>query len=137
MPLGHAVFFKKHFGTSSVISDQASMCSRVSVFCSHHFSVKHLKVTSFCDNILIPALFRVLNLVKLTFWTAISSHQAMGMRLIKVWVMEIYHTEYGPFLATDVLKTKGSGRVMGKNCATTSLAKCLFFKSNLMIELSY
>ena len=44
MPFGHAVFFKKHFGTSSVISDQASMymCSLVSVFCSHHFSVKQL-----------------------------------------------------------------------------------------------
>ena len=37
-------FSKKHFGTSSVISDQASMCmcSLVSVFCSHHCSVKQL-----------------------------------------------------------------------------------------------
>ena len=26
--------------------------------------------------------------VKLTFWTAISSHQVMGMSLTKVWVME-------------------------------------------------
>ena len=36
---GHAV--KKHFETSSVISDQASMymCSLVSVFCSRLFSV--------------------------------------------------------------------------------------------------
>ena len=44
MPFGHAVFFKKHFGTSRIISDQASMyiCSLVSVFCSHHFSVKQL-----------------------------------------------------------------------------------------------
>ena len=41
---GHAVFFKKPFGTSSVISDQASMCmcSLVGVFCSRHFSVKQL-----------------------------------------------------------------------------------------------
>ena len=32
------------FGTSSVISDMASMymCSLVSVICSHHFSVKQL-----------------------------------------------------------------------------------------------
>ena len=29
------------------------------------------------------------------------------------WLWKIYHTEYGPFLATDWLKTKGSGRVMG------------------------
>ena len=26
-------------------------------------------------------------MVKLTFWTAISSHQVMGMSLTKVWVM--------------------------------------------------
>ena len=36
--------------------------------------------------------FRVLNiklnLVKLTFWTAISSHQVMGMSFTKVWVMK-------------------------------------------------
>ena len=44
VPFGRAVFFKKHFGTSSVISDQASMymCSLVGVFCSRHFSVKQL-----------------------------------------------------------------------------------------------
>ena len=44
VPFGHAVFFKKHFGTSSVISDQASMyvCSMVGVLCSRHFSVKQL-----------------------------------------------------------------------------------------------
>ena len=86
----------KHFGTSSVISDQASMymCSLVSDFCSRLFSVKQLtlKVTSFCVNTLITVLFRVLkinlNLVKFTFWTAISSHQVMGMSLTKVWVME-------------------------------------------------
>ena len=36
--------FKKRFGTSSVISDQASMymCRLVSVFCSHLFSVNQL-----------------------------------------------------------------------------------------------
>ena len=36
--------FKKRFGTNSVISDQASMymCSLVSVFCSHLFSVNQL-----------------------------------------------------------------------------------------------
>ena len=36
VPFGHAVFFKKHFGTSSVISDQASMymCSQVGVLCT-------------------------------------------------------------------------------------------------------
>ena len=40
VPFGHAVFYKNHFGTRSVISDQASMymCSLVSVFCSHHSS---------------------------------------------------------------------------------------------------
>ena len=89
-------FYKKDFGTRSVISDQASMymCSLVSVFCSHHFSVKQLtfEFTSLCVNILIPVLFRVLNiklnLLKLTFWTAISSHQVMGKSLTKVRGME-------------------------------------------------
>ena len=90
--------FKKLFGTSSLISDQASMymCSLVSVFCSRLFSVNQLTFeiynTSFCVNILITVLFRVLkmkiNLAKLTFWTAISSHQVMRMSLTKVWVME-------------------------------------------------
>ena len=44
VPFGHAVLFKKHFGTSSVTSDQASMYMRslVGVFCSRHFSVKQL-----------------------------------------------------------------------------------------------
>ena len=44
VPFGHAVFFKKHFGTSSVISDQASMymCSLIGVFCRRHCSVKGL-----------------------------------------------------------------------------------------------
>ena len=42
--LGHAVFIKKHFGTSSEISDQAAMymCRLVSVFCSRLFFVKQL-----------------------------------------------------------------------------------------------
>ena len=44
VPFGHAVLSKKHFGTNSVISDQASMnmCSLVGVFCSRHFTVKLL-----------------------------------------------------------------------------------------------
>ena len=56
------------------------MCSLVS-------SVKqHLNFTSLCVNILNTVLFKVLKKVKLTFWTAISSHQVMGMSLTKVWV---------------------------------------------------
>ena len=116
VPFGHAVFIKKRFGTSSVISDKASMymCSLVSVFYSRLFSVKqlNLKFTSFCVNVLITVLFRVLkiklNSVKLTFWTAISSHQVMGMSLTNFGLWKIYHAEYGPFLATDRLKRKGS-----------------------------
>ena len=71
------------------------MCSLVSVFCSRLFSANQLTF-EFCVNILITVLFRVLilkikiNSVKLTFWTAISSHQDMGMRLTKVWVKHRY-----------------------------------------------
>ena len=62
VPYGHAVFFKKHFGTSSNNSEQASMyaCSLVSVFCSHYFSVKQLTFEIYIK-ILITVLFRVLN----------------------------------------------------------------------------
>ena len=83
MPFGHAVLFKKYFGTSSAISDQASMfmCSMVGVFfCSRNFIVKQL--TFEIVNILITDLFRDLKikiyLVKFKFWTAMSSHQVMG-----------------------------------------------------------
>ena len=85
---------KKRFGTSSVISDQASMymCSLVSVFCSRLFSVNQLTFEIYIILCQYSVLFSVLkmkiNLVKLTFWTAISSHQVMGMSLTKVWVME-------------------------------------------------
>ena len=95
------------------------MCSLVSVFCRRLFSVKQLtfEIYIILCQFSFPVLFKVLkiklNLVKSTFWTAISSHQVMGMSLTKVWGMEIYHAKYGPFLATDWLKTKGSGRVMG------------------------
>ena len=94
-------------------------CSLVSVFCSRQFSVKQLKFEIYiiCVNILITVFLRVLkiklNLVKLTFRTAISSHQVMGMLSKKCEVWKIYHTEYGLFLATDWLKSNGSGRVMG------------------------
>ena len=44
VPFYHPVFIKKHFGTSSVISDQASMymCNWSVYFCSRLFSVKQL-----------------------------------------------------------------------------------------------
>ena len=84
-----------------------------------NFSVKQLKFEIYIIlcHVLITVFFRVLkiklNFVKLTFRTAISSHQVMGMlsKMCEVW--KIYHTEYGPFLATDWMKSKGSGRVMG------------------------
>ena len=74
-PFDHAVFIKYHFGTSSVVSYQAAMYiySLVSVFCSCHVFGETAKIWI---------------LVKLTFRTAISSHQVMGMSLKKVWVME-------------------------------------------------
>ena len=82
--------------------------SLVSVFCFHHFP-------SFCVDILITVLARLLkmkiNLVKFTFLTAISSHQTMGMSLKKCGLCKLYHAKYGHFLASDWLKTKGSGRV--------------------------
>ena len=95
-------------------------CSLVSVFCSHQISVKQLKFE--IHIILLVSIFyhsflfgseKKTKLVKLTFWTAISSHQVMGMLSKKCEVWKIYHIEYGPFLPTDWLKSKGSGQVMG------------------------
>ena len=91
------------------------MCSLVNVFCSCLSSVKQLTFEIYiilCQYSYHSFKIKI-NLVKLTFWTAISVHQVMGMSLTKVWVMENKHAEYGPFLATDWLKTVGSGRVMG------------------------
>ena len=94
-------------------------CSLVSVFCSRRFSVKQLKfeiyiiLCLYSFTVFFWALKIKLNLVKLTFRTAISSHQVMGMLSKKCEVWKIYRTEYGPFLPTDWLKSKGSGRVMG------------------------
>ena len=68
------------------------MCSLVSAFCSHHFSVKQLsfeiyiKLCQYFFQFLFRGLNIKLNLVKLTFWTAISSHQVVGMSLTKGWV---------------------------------------------------
>ena len=63
-------------------------------FCSRLFSVKQITFEIYiilCEY-LITVLFRILkikiNLVKLTFQTAFSSRQVMGMSLTKVWVME-------------------------------------------------
>ena len=70
------------------------MCSLVGVFCSRHFSVKQLTFEIYiilCQiftTVLLKVLKIKIDLVKLTFWTAISSYQVMGMSLTKVWVME-------------------------------------------------
>ena len=70
-------------------------CSLVSVFCNRKFSLKQLKFEIYivlCQYS-ITVFFRVLkiklNLVKLTFRTAISSHQFMGMLSKKCEVWEI------------------------------------------------
>ena len=94
------------------------ICSLVSVFCSRQFSVKQLKFEIYIMlcHVLITVFYRVLkiklNLVKLTIRTAISSHQVTGMLSKKCEVWKIYHTEYRRFLATDWMKSKGSGQVM-------------------------
>ena len=89
-------------------------------FLFRHFSVKPLKFefSSFCFDILITVLSRVLkikkkNLVKLTFQTAISCDQVMGKSPKTCGLCKMFHALYGLFLASDWLKTKGSGRVMG------------------------
>ena len=70
--------------------------------------------TSFCVNVLITFLFMVLknkfadiNILDCNFLSSSygnESHKSVGYGK--------KHAEYGPFLATDWLKIKGSGRVM-------------------------
>ena len=70
------------------------MCSLVSVFCSRLFSVKQLTfeiniiLCQYSYHSCIWGSVNKINLVKLTFLTAISSHQVMGMSVTKVWGME-------------------------------------------------
>ena len=87
-----------------------------------------LKFTSFCVNNLSTVLFRVLkikiNLVKLIFWTAISSHQVMGMSLTKVWVM--YCIVYMS-IQTKCLKFN---MTLDHDCAFIWCLKYLFIRFN-------
>ena len=61
------------------------MNSLVSVFCSRHFSVKQLKfeiyiiLGHYSYHSFLYGSKNKMNLVKLTFRTAISSHQVMGV----------------------------------------------------------
>ena len=91
--------------------------SPVSVFCSRHFSVKQLKFEIYiilclysyiCHSFLNVSKNKIgeINISDCNFLTS-----RMISKKCEVW--KIYHTEYGPFLATDWLKTKGSGRLMG------------------------
>ena len=50
----------------------------------------------------------------------------MGVISKKCEVWKIYHSGYGPFLATDWLKTKGSGWVMGYAILLFRKVICLF-----------
>ena len=94
--------FNVHVQPGQCFLQSPIYCETAEIWNLHHFvscSYRVLKIK--------------LKLAKLTFRTAISSHQFMGMLSKKCEVWKIYHTEYGPFLATDWTKPKGSGRVMG------------------------
>ena len=74
--------------------------SLVSVFCSRH--LLKFEIYIILCQILITVFFGVLkikiNLVKLTFWTAVSSHQVMGVISKKREVCKIYRAEIVLFL---------------------------------------
>ena len=77
--------------------------SLVSVFCFRHFSVKQLKF-----EIYIIVLSGEINISDSNFLSSSygnESQKSVGYENIPRW--------YGPFLGSDWLKTKGSGRVMG------------------------
>ena len=84
------------------------ICSLVRFFLQSPIFCETAEIYIILCHVLITVFYRVLkikiNLVKLTFWTAISSHQVMGMLSKKCGVWKIYHTEYGPFLAIDWMK---------------------------------
>ena len=88
------------------------MCSLASVFCSRHISVKQLKFEMYiilCQYSYHGFLYGSKNKLKLSEMN-ISSSYGNDLKRCEVW--KIYHIEYGPSLATDWLKTKGSGLVI-------------------------
>ena len=108
-------------------------CSLVSIFCSRQLSVKQ---TNFEIYIILcqysyHSFFRFLK-IKITLAKLTSqmcnflSSSNMGMITKKCEVWKIYHTEYGPFLATDWLKTQESGRSWTNNilCTKACANKC-------------
>ena len=74
-------FITEHFG----IKRYRSVAAVCAIYPDAHTVETHLylKLTSFCVHILIIVPFRVLILVKLTFWTAISAHQVIIS--VSVW----------------------------------------------------
>ena len=68
-------FITEHFG----IKRYRSVAAVCAIYPDAHTveTYLYLKLTSFCVHILIIVLVRVLILVKLTFWTAISAHQVI------------------------------------------------------------
>ena len=72
--------FNVHVQPGQCFLSSPLFCETAYIWNLHHF-------VSIFFSVLFKVLKLKLNLVKLTFWTAISSHQVMGMSLTKVWVM--------------------------------------------------
>ena len=85
-------------------------------------------------SIFFQFLFRGLNIklkVKLTFWTAISSHQVVGMSLTKGWVMENIPRWIWSFSCNRLAENKKKWAGHGLNtCIKTTIKVCFLEKKN-------
>ena len=102
---GHAVFIKKHFGTSSVISDQAAlyMCSLLSVICGHLFCetvtfeiyiiLCQYSFHSFILGSKTKNTFGEINIFDCNFLSSSygnESHKSVGYVIVIPWVVRMY-----------------------------------------------
>ena len=87
-------------------------------------------------SIFFQFLFRGLNIklkVKLTFWTAISSHHVVGMSLTKGWVMENIPRWIWSFSCNRLAENKRKWAGHGLNtCIKTAIKVCFFRKEKLI-----
>ena len=85
-------------------------------------------------SIFFQFVFRGLNIklkVKLTFWTAISSHQVVGMSLTKGWVMENIPRWIWSFSCNRLAENKKKWAGHGLNtCIKTTIKVCFLEKKN-------
>ena len=131
----HVTSFKKafwdnqcHFWPGFNVHVQPGQCFLQSpLFCETAIIWNLHQVVSIFFQFLFRGLNIKLNLVKLTFWTAISSHKVVGMSLTKEWVMENIPRWIWSFSWNRLAENKRKWAGHGLNtCIKTTIKVCFF-----------